>query len=136
MLLLLIGLGGLVPLDVKALLQERTDTAAHYRDPRKSPLAAVARYDLEVGKTVRIGSGANCEVRLEGVQPPPIKLTALEKGFEVDGRPAPPSMTFSVGRYTLRLSHQNFPAVMVLDPKSPAVAKGPYPVWFDPDPEA
>jgi hypothetical protein len=136
MLLLMIALGGLVPLDVKALLQERTDTAAHFRDPRKSPLAAAARYDIAVGQTVRIGSSANCEVRLEGVQPPPIKLTALEKGFEMDGRPLPPSTTFSVGRYTLRLSHQNFPAVIVIDPKSPAVTKGPYPIWFDPDPEA
>jgi hypothetical protein len=121
---------------VQALLQERTDAAALYRDPRKSPLAAVARYDIAIGQTVRIGSAPSCEVRLEGVQPPPMKLKALERGFEMDGQPWPPSTTFSLGRYTLRLSHQNFPGLMVLDPKSPAVAKGPYPVWFDPDPEA
>ena len=134
--LALLLIGGLVPLDVKALLKDREAESVRYRNPRASPLSAVARHDLAVGQTVRIGSLPNCDVRLEGIQPPAVVLKALEDGFEMDGQRVPPSTTFTLGRYTLRLSHQNFPAVLVLDPKSPAAAKGPFPIWFDPDPEA
>jgi uncharacterized protein len=136
MLCLVLLIGGLVPLDVNALLKDREAEAVRYRDPRASPLAAVARYDLAVGQTVRIGSTANADVKLEGVQPPAMVLKALADGFELDGQKVPPSTKFTLGRYTLRLSHQSFPALMVLDPKSPAVTAGPFPLWFDPDPEA
>jgi uncharacterized protein (DUF1684 family) len=39
-----------------------------------------------------------------------------------------------VGRYVLRLSHQNFPGVVVLDPLSERLATGAPPLWFPPAP--
>jgi hypothetical protein len=133
-LALCIAAGGTVPLDVEALLKERAETTAAFHDPRKSPLAAVARHDVAVGSTLVLGSGDDCDVKLTAV--PRATLRALPDGFELNGRKVPPSTKALFGRYTLRLSHQNFPAVVVLDPNSPRLAKGPFPVWFDPDPAA
>jgi len=123
-----------VPLDVQALLNERAETTASFRDARKSPLAAVARHDVAVGHSLVFGSAADCDVKLE--EAPRATIRALPNGFDLDGRKLPPSASIRIGRYTLRLSHQNFPAVVVLDPQSPRLAKGPFPVWFDPDPSA
>jgi hypothetical protein len=133
-LALSLAAGGTVPLDVDALLKERAETTAAFRDPRKSPLAAVARHDVAVGGSLVFCSGDDCDVKLDAV--PRATLRALPDGFEVNGRKVPPSTTVRIGRYTLRLSHQNFPAVVVLDPESPRLAKGPFPVWFDPEPSA
>jgi hypothetical protein len=131
---LCIAAGGTVPLDVQALLRERAETTAAFHDPGKSPLAAVARHDVAVGHTLVFGSGDDCDVKLDAA--PRASLRALPDGFEINGRKVPPSTTVRIGRYTLRLSHQNFPAVVVLDPESPRLAKGPYPIWFEPDPSA
>jgi hypothetical protein len=131
---LCIAAGGTVPLDIQALAKERAETTAAFRDARKSPLAAVARHEIPVGRNVVFGSGDDCDVKLEEV--PRATLRALPDGFEVNGRRVPPSTSVLLGRYTLRLSHQNYPAVVVLDPKSPRLQKGPFPVWFDPDPAA
>lgn len=125
-----------MPLDVAALLKEREETAAAFRDPRKSPLAAVARHDFTRGKPLVFGSAEECDVRLEGIPPHAATLRALAAGFELDGKDLPPSAMVPLGRYTLRLSHQNFPAVVVLDPQSPGLRTGPFPRWFDPDPKA
>lgn len=131
---LFIAAGGTVPFDVQALLNERAQTAAAFRDPRKSPLAAVARHDFAVGHSLVLGSGADCDVKLDAA--PRATVRALPDGFDLDGRKLPASASIRLGRYTLRLSHQNFPAVVVLDPQSPRLAKGPFPVWFDADPSA
>ncbi|HEY2029320.1 MAG TPA: DUF1684 domain-containing protein [Myxococcales bacterium] len=131
---LCLAAGGTLPLDVQALLKERAETTAAFRDPRKSPLAAVARHDVAVGHSLVFGTGPDCDVKLDAV--PRATLRALPDGFELNGRKVPPSTTALLGRYTLRLSHQNFPAVVVLDPQSPRLATGPFPVWFDPDPSA
>jgi hypothetical protein len=128
--------GGTVPLDVDALLKERAETLAAFRDPGKSPLAAVARHDFPAHRPLTFGSAADCDVKLEGVPPHAASLRALKDRFELDGKELPPGATVPLGRYTLRLSHQNFPAVVVLDPKNPKLAQGPFPRWFDPDPEA
>jgi uncharacterized protein len=148
--------GGLVPLDLDALLKERERTLASFHDPHQSPLAAVARYDFEGDRPLTFGSDAGCDVRLEGV-PHEVRLRALAANappLRGSARPpAKPSASASfelsregkterlapnakvpVGRYTLRLSHQNFPGVVVLDPQSPRLSKGPFPAWFDPDP--
>src|SRR5437870_12358397 len=83
------------------------------------------------------GSAADADVPLEGVPPKAVVLRALADGFELrrEGRTErlDPSAKVQVGRYTLRLSHQNFPGVVVLDPQSPRLKTGPFPVWFAPD---
>jgi hypothetical protein len=128
--------GGTMPLDLKALLQERAETLAAFRDPRTSPLAAVGRYEFPADRPLTFGSAEDCDVRLEGVPPYALALKALTDGFELDGKKLPPSTTVPLGRYSLRLSHQNFPAVVVLDPQSARLLQGPFPLWFDPDPAA
>jgi hypothetical protein len=125
-----------LPLDVEALAKERAETLAAFRDPRRSPLAAVARHELSYERPLVFGSGEDCEVRLDDLPPRAASLRALPEGFELDGKELPPGATVPLGRYTLRLSHQNFPAVVVLDPRSPNLAAGPFPRWFEPDPAA
>ena len=93
----------------------RTDFDAWLRG-RSSYLAAVARHELPVGETVRLHGHV---------------IEALRDGFRVDGEPSPPR-TIDAGRYSLRLSHQNMPAVVVLDSETPRAHVTP--VWFDYDP--
>jgi hypothetical protein len=128
--------GGTVPLDLKALMDERAETLQAFHDPRKSPLAAVGRYEFNADRALIFGSAEDCDVRLEGIAPHAASLKALADKFELDGKSLPPSTTVPLGRYSLRLSHQNFPAVVVLDPQSARLAEGPFPVWFDADPAA
>lgn len=58
-------------------------------------------------------------------------IEALPDGFRVDGEPSGPR-TIEGGRYLLRLSHQNMPAVVVLDPSALRAAVAPE--WFPYDP--
>jgi len=89
----------------------RDEHASWLRGP-SSYLAAVARHELPVGETLR----------LEGHV-----IEALPDGFRVDGERSGPR-TIEAGRYQLRLSHQNMPAVVVLDANAsrPTVT----PEWF------
>lgn len=125
-------------MDQDALLQERERTLQGFRDPRQSPLAAVARHDFAGDKPLSLGGAPDDDVQLEGVAPHAARLRALADHFELvrDGKieSLPASSKVALGRYTLRLSHQNFPGVVVLDPGSPRLRSGPFPLWFDPDP--
>ncbi|HZX97398.1 MAG TPA: DUF1684 domain-containing protein [Myxococcales bacterium] len=129
--------GGLIHLDAAALLSERDRTAASFRDPRQSPLAAVARHDFQGDRPMTLGSDPECDVQLEGVAARAATVRALADGFEMvrDGKSErlAPGAKLQLGRYTLRFSHQNFPGVVVLDPQSPRLATGPFPRWFPPD---
>ena len=130
--------GGVIPLDVDALLKERQRTLASFRDPHKSPLAAVARHDFAGDRPLTFGAAPDADVQLDGAPGRAAVVRPLRDGFELERDGArerlAPGASVQVGRYTLRLSHQNFPAVVVLDPKSPRLETGPFPVWFDPDP--
>ena len=132
--------GGSVLLDRDALLREREATLASFRDPHASPLAAVARHDFAGDRPMTFGGSTEDEVQLEGVPPHAASVRALPGGFELveDGKTSAlsPGARVPLGRYTLRFSHQNFPGVVVLDPQSPRLKTGPFPVWFEPDPRA
>lgn len=125
-------------MDSKAILKDREETLQAFRDPHQSPLAAVARHDFAVGKSISLGSAPDDDVQLEAVGPHAAQVRALDSGFELsrEGKTEKlaPGARVELGRYTLRLSHQNFPAVLVLDPHSPQLGTGPFPRWFDPDP--
>ncbi len=95
--------------------RSRAEHRAWLRGPR-SYLAAFARHELPVGETLR----------LEGHV-----IEALPDGFRVDGEPSGPR-TIEAGRYRLRLSHQNAPAVVVLDAEAPKNDLAPE--WFPYDP--
>ncbi len=120
---------------LEKLLAERSAALRDFADPRQSPLAAVAREDFQSEKPLRFGSAEECEVRLPGLAP--LALTVRVEGdhFLVDGKPVSTGARLELGRYTLRLSHQNFPAAVVLDQESPRLASGPRPQWFEVDPE-
>src|SRR5262249_19843672 len=102
-----------------------------------SPLAAVARHDFSGDRPLTFGSSPDSDVQLEDVPPLAATVRPLPDGFalEREGRTEqlPPGAKVPLGRCTLRLSHQNFPGVVVLDPRSPRLKTGPFPVWFDPD---
>ena len=89
----------------------RDDFRAWLRGP-SSYLTAVQRYELPVGDTLRL-HGHDIE--------------ALPDGFRVDGEAGGPR-TIEAGRYLLRLSHQNMPAVVVLDANASRDALTPD--WF------
>ena len=103
-----------------------------------SPLAAIQRESLNA--SVTIGSAKDNKVVLEGlaahhlsvrVEGAGFRVAALDPGatFQVkdeDKREAtlPPS-AIGVGRYRVRLSYQNAPAVIVFDPAKPRTFTGP-----------
>ena len=93
----------------------REDFRSWLRGP-SSYLAASERHELTVGEPLRL-HGHDIE--------------ALPDGFRVDGETSGPR-TIEAGRYLLRLSHQNMPAVVVLDPS--AARAGVTPQWFPYDP--
>jgi uncharacterized protein (DUF1684 family) len=95
--------------------RSREERRAWLRGP-SSYLAAIARHELPIGETLR----------LEGHV-----IEALPDGFRVDGEPSGPRL-IEAGRYRLRLSHQNAPAVVVLDAEAPK--PDVVPEWFPYDP--
>jgi hypothetical protein len=140
-----------------ALLANRARTTAGFKDGTRSPYAAVARHDFAGAAPLLFGSDAACQAQLPGlsarhlsvrVEGPQFVLAAVDPGAtfrlpqpggptpapELREAVAPPGAKVEVGRYVLRLSHQNFPGVVVLDPQSPKLATGRPPVWFPPAP--
>jgi hypothetical protein len=138
-------------LDVDQLLAERRQTLDAFRDPHRSPYAAALRRDFAGSQPLTLGSGEECDLCLEGLRPRHARIRVDGDSFLVEaldpdatveiapGGPTrrarvPPGARVGLGRYTVRLSHQNFPALVLLDPRSPLLQSGPPPRWFDPDP--
>ena len=96
-----------------------------------SSLAAIARHELPVGATLRIGPNTG-DVVLPGM-PRDVVVRATEDGFVVDGAPSGPT-NIDAGRYNLRLSHQNYPAVVILDRESPHLSDDVERRWWPIDP--
>ena len=137
-------------LHVEQLLAERRQTLETFRDPHRSPYAAVDRREFSGSQPLVLGSSDDCDLRLEGLRPHHARIRvdgdsflveAIDAGAVVEVAPAgvtqrarvPPGARVELGRYTVRLSHQNFPALVLLDEHSPLLASGPPPRWFDPD---
>src|SRR5438105_14189804 len=112
--------GGPGPVNLQALLQERAAALASFRNPHASPLAAVARHDFAGEQPMVLGSAPDCDAVLEGLPAHAARIRALADHFELerDGKTErlDPGARVELGRYTLRLPHHNFPAVVVLDP--------------------
>ncbi|HUQ41070.1 MAG TPA: DUF1684 domain-containing protein, partial [Candidatus Limnocylindrales bacterium] len=115
----------------RGIEERRERTRAALREPT-STLAAVARHELPVGTALRFGPGDVADVRLDDM-PRDVVIRAVADGFEIDGEPSPPR-SVEAGRYVLRLSHQNYPAVVVLDAKSPRLTEDVERRWFPVDP--
>ncbi len=116
---------------VRAVEARRERSRRDLRGPY-SALAAVARHELPVASRLRFASDDTADVRLEGLTNA-VVVEATAAGFLVDGEPSAPR-TLSAGRYALRLSHQNHPAVVVLDAESPRLREGAELRWYPVDP--
>ena len=116
---------------IRSVEDRRATALASLRGPT-SVLAAVARHELPIGSHLRFGQGDGVDVRLAGM-PRDVEIRALADGFTVDGVPSQPR-SIEAGRYTLRLSHQNYPAVVVLDAQSPRLREGVAQRWYPVDP--
>jgi len=116
---------------IAATLERRAASRASLRGPT-SALAAVARHELPVGTRLRFGPDAGADVRLAGAARA-VEVTALRDGFSVDGQHSAPTQ-IELGRYRLRLSHQNYPAVVVLDGESPRLREDVELRWWPVDP--
>jgi len=110
--------------------EHRAGVRAALHGPASS-LAAVARHEIPVGTTVRFGP-EDADVALPGIARS-VEVTATPDGFIVDGAPTGPT-SVEAGRYTLRLSHQNYPAAVVLDRESPHLADDVERRWYPVDP--
>ena len=117
--------------------KDRTETEDWLRSSPTSYFATVLRRDFGEESSLTVGSAPENEVRLEdpGVKPHHLNVTVTGDSFHVEAMD--PGATFAakeetlltaatlapgsvrVGRYTLRLSHQRFPAIIVFDPQSP-----------------
>src|SRR3989442_15950295 len=102
-------------MDVEKLLAERAETLATFKDPQRSPYAAVDRRDFP-GEPLVLGSAEDADLRLEGARPRHARIAvdgggvrggAIDEGAPVEGQGKPlrgagpdAGAAFGVGRYT------------------------------------
>ena len=115
----------MTPTDENA--REIEESRESYREWLSGPesfLAAVARHEMTVGQILQVGTGGDVDLSEAGAK---LTIAATEDGFRVDGLKRGPGIV-RLGRYRVRLSHQNAPAVVILDPDAPRPAIAPR--WY------
>jgi uncharacterized protein (DUF1684 family) len=137
---------------MKSYAKDRSDTETWLKSSPTSYLATTQRQDFGDRTTMTIGSAAGSDVRVEdpAVKPHHLRVTVDGDSFRVEGvdrgatfeilkdsttttsATVPPS-SIKVARFTMRLSHQRFPAIIVFDPKSPRYAQYKGIKYFPPD---
>ena len=130
--------------------KDRAETEDWLHNSPTSYFATVDRRDFGDQTSLTVGSASGNDVRLDdpGVKPRHLRVTVAGDSFHVEA--LDPGATFAVkestmtaatlppgavrvGRFTLRLSHQRFPGIIVFDPKSPHYAKYKGIPYFSPD---
>ncbi|MBI5709467.1 MAG: DUF1684 domain-containing protein [Candidatus Eisenbacteria bacterium] len=120
----------------RAILEDRAATEAGLMSSPISYLATVQRVDFGAKTALTVGSAAGNDVRIAdaGIAAHHLSATVVGDSFRVQA--LDPGATFKLkdaerreavlgpssiqaGRFTLRLSHQRFPAIIVFDPQSP-----------------
>jgi len=121
---------------VRALLESRAETEAWLRAGKTSYLATVERVDFGPAMTLTVGRAPGNDVRLEAdsIADHHLRVTVVGDQFHVEALDAPATFrlgaaeardtllgpsSIGLGRFTIRLSHQRFPALIVFDPQSP-----------------
>jgi uncharacterized protein (DUF1684 family) len=116
--------------------KDRAETRDWLQNKPTSYLATIQRRDFDTKTSLVVGSGPDADVRIEdpGIQPKHLRVSVVGDSFHVETldpaarfsvKDAPTTSatlapsSIKVGRFTLRLSHQRFPAIIVFDPKSP-----------------
>jgi len=120
---------------IKEIEKTRADTRDWLRSSPTSYLAAIDRIDFNEKRTLTVGSAAGNDLCLTAaeIEPHHVRITVDGDSFRVESIDANarfkikgeakreakvgPS-AIQVGCYTLRLSHQRFPAIIVFDPQS------------------
>ena len=120
----------------KEIEKDREDTREQLRTSPTSYLAAIDRIEFNEKKTLTAGSAEDNDLRLSvpGIEPHHLRVSVEGDRFRVEcidaaarfkikeetKREATVDPTYiRIGRFTLRLSHQHFPALIVFDPQSP-----------------
>jgi uncharacterized protein (DUF1684 family) len=134
---------------IAAYENDRTDTEKQLKEGATSYLAAVARTDFGDKAALVLGRAADCDLKVDDpeVAAHHLRVTVVGDSFRVEAmddtahfrvrgemlREAtlPPGFV-RVGRYSVRLSHQRFPALIVFDPKSPRFADYHGLAWYPP----
>lgn len=145
----------LAPAEADSLRAEvernRAETLEWLKGGASSYLATVQRVDFGARTAFTVGSAADADVRIDdpsvaarhlavAVVGDSFRVAALEPGatFRLGAAEAQAATVgpsgIGLGRFTLRLSHQRFPAVIVFDPQSPRFADYKGLEWFPVDP--
>lgn len=132
-----------------AYAKDRADTEQNLREGATSYLAAVARTDFADRAALVLGRAADCDLRVDDaefaahhlrvtVAGDSFRVAAVDDtahfrvgGEELRATTLAPGFV-RVGRFTVRLSHQRFPALIVFDPKSPRFADYHGLAWYPP----
>lgn len=121
---------------LKEIEQDRKDTEQWLAADPTSYLATIDRQDFGTRTTLTVGRAADNDVRIDSpdVLPHHLRVSVEGEQFRVQAVDAAATFTAGaqptrttvvapstlvIGRFTLRLSHQGFPAIIVFDPKSP-----------------
>src|SRR5262245_35509854 len=133
-----------------AIEKDRKDTEDWLKSSPTSYLATVQRRDFGDRTSMVVGSAAGADVRIDDpeIQPQRVRVTVIGDSFRVESlapgaafvahkdtlanATLPPS-SIGLGRYTVRLSHQRFPALIVFDPKSPRYSEYKGMSWYPVD---
>ena len=120
----------------QAILKDRADTEQWLKSSETSYLATVQRVDFGARKTLTVGRDPDNDVCIPGPNVSPHHLIVSVSGDSFDVATVDPGAVYrakdevrtrgtlapssiGIGGFTLRLSHQRFPAIIVFDPKSP-----------------
>ena len=134
---------------VAGYTKDRADTEKWLRESPTSYLAAVGRTDFGARSSLVLGRAAGCDLRVDDPEfaAEHLRVTVRGDSFLVEAlgdtatfrvrdesrRSATLAPGFvRVGRFTVRLSHQRFPALIVFDPKSPHFARYHGLSWYSP----
>jgi len=133
-----------------AILKDRKETNAWLQKSPTSYLATVQRRDFGDRSTLTVGRAVGNDVRIDDPEVAAHHLVVTVVGDSFQVRAADDTAHFAVGdewtrsasvgpssirvgRFTLRLSHQRFPAIIVFDPRSNGFARYHGLKWFPVD---
>jgi uncharacterized protein (DUF1684 family) len=133
-----------------AILKDRADTDEWLKTAPTSYLATVQRRDFGEKAMLVVGSEAGADVRIDDAEVAPrhVSVTVAGDSFVVRALDDTAHFMFGketlreatvgpssikIGRFTLRLSHQRFPAIIVFDPRSAGFSRYHGLAWFPPD---
>ncbi|MBI5201392.1 MAG: DUF1684 domain-containing protein [Elusimicrobia bacterium] len=121
---------------VAEILKDREETRDWLKSKPTSYLAAIRRKDFGSKTALTVGSAEDDDVRLDGLSAHHLRVEVKGDKFHVAAVDAAADFrlkngtatareaelepsAIGVGRFTLRFSHQGYPAIIVFDPKSP-----------------